>query len=60
MSDPVSGVQSVHRALDLLEIVAAGSGSLTIAQIASAAALPSSTPAFISPAIRGTDSMYDV
>jgi IclR family acetate operon transcriptional repressor len=37
------GVQSVHRALDLLEIVAAGGGSLAIAQIASAAALPTPT-----------------
>ena len=38
-----TGVQSVHRALDLLEIVAAGGGSLAIAQIASAATLPTPT-----------------
>jgi IclR family acetate operon transcriptional repressor len=34
------GVQSVHRALDLLEIVAAGGGSLAIAEIAGTAGLP--------------------
>jgi IclR family acetate operon transcriptional repressor len=38
-----SGVQSVHRALDLLELVAASPGSLSIAAMAEATALPTPT-----------------
>ncbi len=37
---PTGGVQSVHRALDLLEVVASRGGALTIGEIAEAAALP--------------------
>ena len=43
VSSVTGGVQSVHRALDLLEIVSAEGGSLTIAQIAGAASLPTPT-----------------
>ena len=35
-----SGVQSVHRSLDLLEVVAARGGSLTIGEIATATGIP--------------------
>ncbi len=40
MRHPAGGVQSVHRALDLLEVVAAGGGILTIGEIATAASIP--------------------
>jgi IclR family acetate operon transcriptional repressor len=36
----VAGVQSVHRALDLLEIVSAGGGHLAIGEIAAASTIP--------------------
>lgn len=36
----VSGVQSLHRALDLVEIVAAGGGHLSIGEIAKASGIP--------------------
>jgi IclR family transcriptional regulator, acetate operon repressor len=40
MPDRSSGVQSVHRALDLLEVVAARGGTATIGDIAAAAGVP--------------------
>ena len=40
MRRPGGGVQSVHRALDLLEVVAARGGTLTIGEIASATGVP--------------------
>lgn len=40
---PVGGVQSLHRALDLVEVVAAQGGDLTIGEIATATGLPLAT-----------------
>ena len=43
MSGPSGGVQSLHRALDILETVAARGGTLSIAEIAATTELPMAT-----------------